>query len=306
MGKGSVEVSKNQEKNRNQEVTTKSEENKKEKNSIINKLGNIHISNKAYAVIRYVVLGVAALVLIYSSYSLTNSYLDYKEDEAKYAEINDMFQQENETSNHQDTKKKTKSMDYSSSITTWVWDYKAMLQYNDEAKGYIKLDGTRIQYPIVEHKDNDFYLKRGSDKVSNGAGAIFLDYRTAGLDGRMCILYGHNMMDGSMFKELMNYREDAFAKKHQTFDIYVGYRHYIYYVFSAFSTKDDNDAVYKFGFEDDNDYQKWLNTVSGKSRYKFDNPLPDINDKVILCSTCVDNSGNRQIVCMYRGEEVVD
>lgn len=285
-------------------VNTNKKENHQEKNSIINRIKNVHISDRVYAVIRYVALGVAALVLIYSSYSLTNSYLDYKEDEAKYAEINDMFEQE--TASTSDTQKKKKTLNYSSSIKTWVWDYKAMLQYNDEAKGYIKLDGTRIQYPIVEHEDNEFYLKRGSDKVSNGAGAIFLDYRTAGLDGRMCILYGHNMMDGSMFKELMNYREDDFAKKHQTFDIYVGYRHYIYYVFSAFSTTDDNESVYKFGFEDDNDYQKWLNTVAGKSRYKFDNPLPGVDDKVIMCSTCVDNSGNRQIVCMYRGEEVVD
>ena len=138
------------------------------------KMKNVHISNRAYSIIRYVVLGIAAVVLIYTSYSLTNSYLDYKEDEAKYAEINEMFHQQS-TGNSQSMKKKKKSMDYSSSLTTWVWDYKAMLQYNDEAKGYIKLDGTRIQYPIVEHKDNDFYLKRGSDKVSNGAGAIFLD-----------------------------------------------------------------------------------------------------------------------------------
>lgn len=274
------------------------------RNKVISKIKKFHISNRAYSIIRYVALGVAAIVLIYASYSLTNSYLDYKEDEEKYAEINEMFNQESETT-AQNTKKKN-SMEYSSSITTWVWDYKAMLQYNDEAKGYIKLDGTRIQYPIVEHEDNKFYLKKGSDKVSNGAGAIFLDYRTEGLDGRMCIIYGHNMMDGSMFAELMNYREDSFAKAHQTFDIYIGYRHYIYYVFSAFSAKGNNDSVYKFGFEDDNDYQKWLNAVSSKSRYKFENRLPNINDKVIMCSTCVDNSGNRQIVCMYRGEEVVD
>ena len=285
-------------------MNTDKENNRNKTNKVINKIKNFHISDRAYSIIRYVALGVAAVVLIYASYSLTNSYLDYKEDEVKYAEINEMFHQQGNS--NQNKKNKKKSMDYSSSITTWVWDYKAMLQYNDEAKGYIKLDGTRIQYPIVEHEDNKFYLKKGSDKVSNGAGAVFLDYRTEGLDGRMCILYGHNMMDGSMFAELMKYREDSFAKAHQTFDIYVGYRHYIYYVFSAFSAKDDNDAVYKFGFEDDEDYQKWLNTVSGKSRYKFENRLPSINDKVIMCSTCVDNSGNRQIVCMYRGEEVVD
>ena len=169
----------------------------------------LKLSNRAYNIIRYVALVCAAAVLIYASYSLTDSYLNYKEDEAKYAEINKMFTQKTE---NKKTKKKKNKSEYSSSLTTWVWDYKAMLQYNDEARGYIKLDGTRIQYPIVEHSDNDFYLKKGSDKISNGAGAIFLDYRTAGLDGKMCILYGHNMLDGSMFEGLMSFRESKFAK----------------------------------------------------------------------------------------------
>ena len=245
----------------------------------------------------------AAAVLIYASYSLTDSYLNYKEDEAKYAEINKMFTQKTE---NKKTKTKKNKSEYSSSLTTWVWNYKAMLQYNDEARGYIKLDGTRIQYPIVEHSDNDFYLKKGSDKISNGAGAIFIDYRTAGLDGKMCILYGHNMLDGSMFKGLMSFRESKFAKAHQIFDIYVGYKHYLYYVFSTFTAKDNNEDVYKYGFDDDVAFQKWINLVAGKSSQKFDYGIPGVDDKIIMCSTCVDDYGNRQIVCMYRGEEVVD
>ena len=263
----------------------------------------LKLSNRAYNIIRYVALVCAAAVLIYASYSLTDSYLNYKEDEAKYAEINKMFTQKTE---NKKTKTKKNKSEYSSSLTTWVWNYKAMLQYNDEARGYIKLDGTRIQYPIVEHSDNDFYLKKGSDKISNGAGAIFLDYRTAGLDGKMCILYGHNMLDGSMFKGLMSFRESKFAKAHQIFDIYVGYKHYLYYVFSTFTAKDNNEDVYKYGFDDDVAFQKWINLVAGKSSQKFDYGIPGVDDKIIMCSTCVDDYGNRQIVCMYRGEEVVD
>ena len=257
-----------------------------------------------YSVVRVIALLFAGGILVYASYNLTESYLDYKEDEMKYAQINEMFLQNTDTEQKKDND--SHSMSYSKAVSTWVWDYKAMLQYNDEAKGYIKLDGTRIQYPIVEHEDNKFYLTRGSDKIYNGAGSIFLDYRTAGLDGSMCILYGHNMLDGSMFKELMNYRKDDFCKKHPIFDIYVGYKHYIYYVFSTFSTKDDNKDIYKYGFESDSDFQKWITTVSNKSSYNFGVEKPDTTDKIIMCSTCVDDYGNRQIVCMYRGEEVVD
>lgn len=263
-------------------------------------------SARIYNLIRVLALAVAAGVLVYSSYSLTDSYLNYKEDEAKYAEINQMFVQENTNDDSEEKSSDEKDMSYSTDENKWVWDYKAMLEYNDEAKGYIKLDGTRIQYPIVEHSDNDFYLTRGSDKISNGAGALFLDYRTAGLDGDMCILYGHNMLDGSMFKALMDFRKDEFCKKHQIFDVYVGYRHYIYYVFSTFSAKDVDENIYKWGFENDSDFQSWINRVYSKSSYKFDCEKPGISDKIIMCSTCIDDDGNRQLVCMYRGEEIVD
>lgn len=262
-------------------------------------------SDRIYNAVRILVLIAAAGVLVYTSYSLTDSYLDYKEDEKKYASINEMFLQNDNGQNNQTAADK-KDMNYSKSLTTWVWDYEDMLQYNNEAKGYIKLDGTRIQYPIVEHDDNEFYLTRGSDKISNGAGSIFLDYRTAGLEGNMCILYGHNMLDGSMFKELMNFRDNEFCRKHPTFDIYVGYKHYIYYVFSVFSSKDIDEDIYKFGFENDSDFQSWINRVYGKSRYRFECEKPDTSDKIIMCSTCIDDNGNRQLVCMYRGEEVVD
>lgn len=254
-------------------------------------------SAQVFNIVRVFVLIIAAGVLIFSSYSLTESYLNYKEDEKKYAEINEMFVQEAEVS-------KDTAMSYSSNSDEWVWDYEAMLEYNEEAKGYIKLDGTRIQYPIVEHTDNDFYLYRGTDKISNGSGSIFVDYRTAGLEGGMCILYGHNMRDGSMFKDLTKFKEPEFCEDNQVFDVYIGYKHYKYYVFSTFSAKDIDSSVYQFGFTDDSDFQAWINRVYSKSTYDFDYGKPDVNDKIIMCSTCL-NKGVRRIVCMYRGEEVV-
>ena len=255
------------------------------------------ISAKTFNIIRIIVLCAAAVALIYASYSLTDSYLGYKEDEAKYAEIDKMFEQGNTNNSGINISTKSKK---------WSWNYKAMMKYNDESVGYIKLDNSRIQYPIVAHDDNKFYLTHGSDKVSNGAGSIFVDYRTAGLNSNGCIVYGHNMLDGSMFADLMKYRKKKFAKTHQVFDVYVGYRHYKYYVFSAFSTQKTNESIYKFGFKNDAEFLSWINQMKQKSTYKFKNGTPGVNDKVILLSTCVDDYGNRQLVAIYRGEEVVD
>lgn len=265
---------------------------------------------KIYNAVRFLVIIAAGVALIYASYSLTESYLNYKDDEKKYASLNDMFVQDAKGNTGSSTTSSNSSssdtLNYSADSKKWVWNYDAMLKYNDEAKGYIKLDGTRIQYPIFEHSDNKYYLKHGADKIYNGAGAIFIDYRTAGLEGDMCILYGHNMLDGSMFKEIMNFRDKDFCKKHPTFDIYIGRKHYIYYVFSVFSGKDVDEKIYQYGFENKSDFQSWIDRVYSKSTYKFDTRKPTTDDKIIMCSTCVDDYGNRQLVCMYRGEEVVD
>lgn len=252
--------------------------------------------------VRLVVLVIAAGALIVASYSLTESYLDYKEDEEKYAAINNMFVKQ-----EGDTGEKTENQNQVvSNGEDWVWDYEAMLEYNNEAKGYIKLEGSRIQYPIVEHSDNSFYLFRGADKITNGSGSLFLDYRTAGLEGNMCIIYGHNMLDGSMFKDLMNYRDKEFCKDNQVFDVYVGYKHYKYYVFAAFTAKDTDENVYNYGFESDYEFQTWINKVCSKSNYNFDCDKPTTDDKIIMCSTCIDDEGLRYLVCMYRGEEVIE
>ena len=256
------------------------------------------ISAKTFNIIRIVILCAAAVALIYASYSLTDSYLGYKEDEKKYAEIDKMFEQANSNGNG--------SIDFKGKSKKWSWNYKAMMKYNDESVGYIKLDNSRIQYPVVAHEDNKFYLTHGSDKVSNGAGSIFVDYRTAGLNANECIVYGHNMLDGSMFADLMKFRKKKFAASHKVFDMYIGYRHYKYYVFSAFSTQKTNKSVYKFGFKTDEGFAKWIDDLKRRSKFKFKTGTPTVHDKVILLSTCVDDYGNRQLVAIYRGEEVVD
>ena len=85
------------------------------------------IPAKTFNIIRIVILCAAAVALIYASYSLTDSYLGYKEDEKKYAEINQMFEQ--------GTDDGSGSVDFSGKSKKWVWNYKAMLKYNDESVG---------------------------------------------------------------------------------------------------------------------------------------------------------------------------
>lgn len=264
-------------------------------------------------IVRVASLLVACGVFTYASYSLMKSYLGYQNSNVAYDEINEMFMQtevavENETIEAEtDASGQTIELGYAQQTEKWVWDYDAMREYNPESLGYIKLEDSRIQYPIVQHTDNDYYLERGFNRVKNSAGAIFVDARIqGGLDAKSCIIYGHDMLDGSMFADLIEFRDEEFRKNHRVFDVYIGYKHYRYYVFASFSVDARDEQVYKMGFKDNTEYATWINKCLSKSHFDYGVEKPTTDDKTIMLSTCIDDEFLRYVVVLVRGEEVVD
>ena len=88
------------------------------------------------------------------------------------------------------------------------WD--ELKDINDEIVGWIQINDTQIDYPVLWHKDDDmsgqYYLTHNYKGDYDSYGSIFLDYRcTEGTNSKNIIMHGHHMNDGSMFGELMNY-----------------------------------------------------------------------------------------------------
>ncbi|MBR3645758.1 MAG: class B sortase [Lachnospiraceae bacterium] len=278
------------------------------------------MKKKIFDVLRVLIVLGACGGFTFASYSLTKTYLGYQNADKAYEEINNMFIQvvdedsedveEEGSQEQQQTQSQSKDDKDSLSFSDdekWVWNYNAMREYNPESLGYIKLDESRIQYPIVQHEDNQYYLERGSNRISNGNGAIFVDSRIqGGLDAKSCIIYGHDMLNGAMFADLLKYGNKDWCDTHQVFDIYIGYRHYRYYVFASFRADALDKDIYKMGFLDDNDYTAWIKRCMSKSNYKYPVDEPTAADKTILLSTCIDDDNLRFVVTLVRGEEVVD
>ncbi len=89
-------------------------------------------------------------------------------------------------------------------------DWAALKEINDDIVGWIRLDNTVIDYPVLwEQDDNEnyqFYLNHNYKKDYSAYGSIFLDYRcTTGTDSKNVVLHGHHMNDGSMFGNLLKY-----------------------------------------------------------------------------------------------------
>ncbi len=93
----------------------------------------------------------------------------------------------------------------------YVRPFDAYIKQNDDFIGWIKIDGTSIDDPIVQGDDNAHYLNFDYTGAKNYAGAIFLDYKNQGnfYDNHMS-LYAHYMEDGSMFQNLHRYKDSAF------------------------------------------------------------------------------------------------
>lgn len=92
---------------------------------------------------------------------------------------------------------------------------------NPDIIGWISIDGSNINYPVVQAEDNTKYLTAGYDGTENPAGAVFLDYDCEhDFLGKHNIIYGHNMKDGSMFHDLVNFKKKSYYKSHQNITVY--------------------------------------------------------------------------------------
>lgn len=98
--------------------------------------------------------------------------------------------------------------------------YRALYEQNPDMVGWLRVDGTNIDYPVLQTPgDNEYYLRRGFDRLYSTAGSLFLDERCRlGADPTAnWLVYGHNMADGSMLGELSKYEDEAFWREHPTF-----------------------------------------------------------------------------------------
>lgn len=93
---------------------------------------------------------------------------------------------------------------------------------NPDVVAWIEIPGTKINYPIVQGKDNEEYLHKTFSGKVNHSGCIFLDIKCKkDFSSDNNILYGHHMKDGSMFAELVKFRDPSFEKKHREIILYL-------------------------------------------------------------------------------------
>lgn len=170
--------------------------------------------------------------------------------------------------------------------TVWpLVDFDSLQEINPDVTGWICIEGTNINYPVVQGPDNSYYLYRLFDGNSNSAGSIFMDYRNErDLSDRNTILYGHHMQNGIMFNQITKYKDQAFYDQHPTGLLMTPDGNYKMEFVAGYVT-DMNDDAWKMEFASDEEFFLWLQDAVSKSTFTgAAEPTPQ--DRVVTLSTC--------------------
>lgn len=155
----------------------------------------------------------------------------------------------------------------------------------EDYRGWIKIDNTNINYPIVQGKDNSFYLNKDINKNYLSSGSIFMNYLNHGFNDENTVLFGHHMRNKTMFAQLKKYKEKEFFYGDNDIVIEVENGKVLKYkVFSAYITDAKNNYI-ETDFDDKEQYKEFLKDIKNKSLYKSDIDVNE-NDKIITLSTC--------------------
>ncbi len=169
-------------------------------------------------------------------------------------------------------------------------DFTELKKTNSDVVGWIKINGTNINYPFVQTKDNDFYLNHSFTKERNSAGWVFLDYRNNINNlNKNTILYAHNRLDKIMFGTLESILTNGWLNNTNNYIIKLSTEseNTLWQIFSVYNIKETSDYL-KIDFESDEKYNSFLNKIKDRSEYNFNTSL-NSNDKILTLSTCHKN-----------------
>jgi len=184
-------------------------------------------------------------------------------------------------------------------------DFAELTAQNKEIYAWIKVPGTKVDYPIVQSATSDeFYLKHDAyTRQWKASGAVYIELgNTKTFEDRVTVIYGHNGYSDSMFTTLHLFEDKAFFDAHEEFYIYTPEAKRTYRIVSAFKY-DDRHILNSFDFQDMGALRDFLDTVQNPQsnnknvRKPLDNELT-INDNIVVLSTCFTNQrSNRYLVC---------
>ena len=180
-----------------------------------------------------------------------------------------------------------------------VAEHKAV---NSDVVGWIYIDDTVIDYPIVRGVNNDEYIHADWTGGYSFAGCIYEDFRGDIEDTNVTLVYGHNMANGSMFSGIKSYLNEDWGKEHKYFEIASEDKRYLYEVFSVNVLYGESGADFSYWMPDrptsldlmKSDFEEYIVNIKSTSNLLYCKPdeMPEYGDNIIGLQTCNSGAGD--------------
>ena len=234
----------------------------------------------ASLVIAIILLVAGIAILAVAGYSWLTSQQKYDENKAEYTQL----AQENVT---EDT-----------ATGRPVVDFAALQAQNAEITGWIQIPGTPVNYPVVQHADNDYYLNHSFLDRYDEFGAVFMDYRSASdLSGRNTVIYGHHLKNGEMFAKVADYSDqDEFNTLSNIYYVSSDAQVHTLVPLCTIVVSGYDVDVLQFDFATQADFEAYVQSLIDRSSARSSTATASGVQRIYMLSTCSYGSDNERTI----------
>jgi len=175
-------------------------------------------------------------------------------------------------------------------------DFEKLKDINKNTVAWLKVNGTEIEYAVVQSSNNNYYLNHNFENKYNKAGWVFADYKNKFDEtDKNIVIYGHNRKDGSMFGTLKNVLQEEWYNNEENniLTLITEKGEHKYRVFSIYEIKNE-DYYIDTEFTDD-EFENFIETLKKRSIKDFNAEISS-EDSILTLSTCGDNNTYRVVI----------
>ena len=231
----------------------------------------------------YIVLIIFILI---SAIYIVNDFIELQDAKSQSKLLENTNAINNQVSNENTNNEQVQQLD---SRITKVSNLK---NQNSDIIGWLEIENTNINYPVLQGDDNEFYMTHNYKKEKSKNGAIFLDKNYDwNIENNNLLIYGHNLNNGTMFQELLKYEDEDYYKKHPIILFTSEDEEEKYKIISVFKSKVYNkqDNVFKYYFfinpKTKEEYNNYIGNIKKLSIYNIEDTAI-YGEKLITLSTC--------------------
>lgn len=247
--------------------------------------------------------GAALCTLLFcvSIFQVISHYASAGKSTNEFAQLAEIVEQAEEAEETEETPKETAEGENQSPLSK----YQEIFNQNNEMAGWISIDGTNINYPVMYTPDNpDFYLKHSFEKECSDYGVPYIAEHCNPFEpSDNVIIYGHHMKNGTMFTGLMDYESRKFYEEHKIIHFDTLTKTADYEIVTVFKTTVYDDVGFKYYLfadaETEEDFQEYMDECKALSLYDT-GITAEYGDKLITLSTCEYSKPNGRLVVVAK------